>query len=82
MGRELERGLSNLPVSSPLRIAHLLHSCFLQRPLRLVTQFALLIARDSCRPQEQNLFGIVQGGLDPELRRLSAEQLVARDLPG
>jgi len=34
------------------------------------------------RPQEQNLFGIVQGGLDPELRRLSAAQLVERDLPG
>lgn len=34
------------------------------------------------RPSEQNLFGIVQGGLDPELRRLSAAALVQRDLPG
>jgi queuine tRNA-ribosyltransferase len=35
-----------------------------------------------CRPSEQNLFGIMQGGLDPELRRISAQQLVERDLPG
>ena len=25
------------------------------------------------RPHEQNLFGIVQGGLDPELRRISLQ---------
>lgn len=31
---------------------------------------------------DQALFGIVQGGTDPELRTLSAEQLVALDLPG
>jgi queuine tRNA-ribosyltransferase len=30
----------------------------------------------------QALFGIVQGGIDPELRRRSAEALVALDLPG
>ncbi|GIL72230.1 hypothetical protein Vretimale_296 [Volvox reticuliferus] len=34
------------------------------------------------RPLEQNLFGIVQGGLDTGLRDLSMQQLVARDLPG
>lgn len=34
------------------------------------------------RPGEQNLFGIVQGGLDPELRRISIQQLSDRDLPG
>ena len=34
------------------------------------------------RPTEQNLFGIVQGGLDPKLRELSLRDLVARDLPG
>ncbi|TWT99189.1 Queuine tRNA-ribosyltransferase [Botrimarina colliarenosi] len=31
---------------------------------------------------DQSLFGIVQGGLDPELRRLSAEGLVALDMAG
>ena len=34
------------------------------------------------RPSEQNLFAIIQGGLDPELRKISLEQLVARDTPG
>ncbi len=32
--------------------------------------------------QMQRLFGIVQGGMYPELRRQSAETLVAMDLPG
>ena len=34
------------------------------------------------RPTEQNLFGIVQGGLDAELRRISIQQLSERNLPG
>ncbi|KAI9501838.1 Queuine tRNA-ribosyltransferase catalytic subunit 1 [Coemansia spiralis] len=34
------------------------------------------------RPLEQNLFPIVQGGLDEQLRTLSAQELVKRDSPG
>eukprot|EP00271_Cylindrocystis_brebissonii_P018210 TRINITY_DN5061_c0_g1_i1.p1 TRINITY_DN5061_c0_g1~~TRINITY_DN5061_c0_g1_i1.p1 ORF type:complete len:478 (-),score=28.56 TRINITY_DN5061_c0_g1_i1:207-1640(-) len=34
------------------------------------------------RPTEQNLFGIVQGGLVPELRAQCLEGLVQRNLPG
>jgi len=34
------------------------------------------------RPKEQNLFAIVQGGLDVELRKKCAEEMVKRDLPG
>jgi hypothetical protein len=34
------------------------------------------------RPTQQNLFAIIQGGLDPRLRALSLEQLIARDTPG
>lgn len=34
------------------------------------------------RPEEQALFGIVQGGLDPQLRLRSLEQVCAFDLPG
>lgn len=34
------------------------------------------------RPAEQNLFGIVQGGLDPELRAYCLREMVKRDLPG
>ncbi|QHN87919.1 Queuine tRNA-ribosyltransferase [Arachis hypogaea] len=34
------------------------------------------------RPHDQNLFGIVQGGLDPELRDICVKGLVDRNLPG
>ncbi|KAJ2682826.1 Queuine tRNA-ribosyltransferase catalytic subunit 1 [Coemansia sp. RSA 1285] len=34
------------------------------------------------RPTEQNLFPIVQGGLDERLRTISAQELVKRDSPG
>ncbi|XP_030506575.2 uncharacterized protein LOC115721420 isoform X2 [Cannabis sativa] len=34
------------------------------------------------RPKEQNLFGIVQGGLDPVLRDICVRGLVDRNLPG
>ncbi|KAJ7298494.1 hypothetical protein O6H91_Y570300 [Diphasiastrum complanatum] len=34
------------------------------------------------RPSEQNLFGIVQGGLDPHLRDVCCQGLVDRNLPG
>eukprot|EP00798_Chlamydomonas_sp_ICE-L_P031400 gene31400-6566_t len=34
------------------------------------------------RPNEQNLFAIVQGGLDPKLRAISIKELVERDTPG
>jgi tRNA-guanine family transglycosylase len=34
------------------------------------------------RPTEQNLFAIIQGGLDPRLREISLEQLIQRDTPG
>ncbi|THU52642.1 hypothetical protein C4D60_Mb10t06090 [Musa balbisiana] len=34
------------------------------------------------RPDEQNLFGIVQGGLDPVLRDICVRGLVDRNLPG
>ena len=34
------------------------------------------------RPHDQNLFGIVQGGLDVSLRKKCIEAMVQRDLPG
>lgn len=33
-------------------------------------------------PNKQNLFGIVQGGLDKRLRKLCTEEMVKRNLPG
>ncbi len=38
--------------------------------------------REAQRRPEQALFGIVQGGLDPDLRRESAQALVGMDFPG
>ena len=34
------------------------------------------------RPNDQSLFGIVQGGTDQQLRAMCAEKLVAMDFPG
>lgn len=34
------------------------------------------------RPHDQALFGIIQGGMYPELRKVSADQLIALDFPG
>ncbi|KAL2866858.1 uncharacterized protein BJX67DRAFT_372296 [Aspergillus lucknowensis] len=34
------------------------------------------------KPEEQNLFCIIQGGLDLDLRRKCCEEMVARDTPG
>ena len=51
------------------------------RALDLTTQWARRCAAFELKPH-QRLFGIVQGGLDPELRKQSAEQIVALNLPG
>jgi len=34
------------------------------------------------RPEQQNLFAIVQGGLNEKLRRVCAEEMIKRDTPG
>ena len=34
------------------------------------------------RPDEQNLFAIIQGGLDENLRRKCLDEMIKRDLPG
>lgn len=38
--------------------------------------------RAHARPDHQNLYGIVQGGLDPALRAECLKEMVARNLPG
>jgi queuine tRNA-ribosyltransferase len=38
--------------------------------------------QDNVDPQRQALFGIVQGGVHPHLRKRSAQELAALDLPG
>jgi len=39
-------------------------------------------ARDAQRREDQALFGIVQGGFDPDLRRQAAEEMAGLDFPG
>ena len=38
--------------------------------------------RDAHKRTDQALFGIVQGGIDPEMRQRSAEALIPMDFPG
>jgi queuine tRNA-ribosyltransferase len=54
------------------------HRTAVERTLRWAEQSLLAHAR----PEDQSLFGIVQGGTDPELRRHCAAGLVAMDFPG
>lgn len=51
------------------------------RALELTTAWLRRCAAVELQPH-QRLFGIVQGGLDKSLRRRSAEELIALDLPG
>ena len=51
------------------------------RALNLTTDWARRCVAQPLR-NHQRLFGIVQGGLDKDLRRESAEQIVALDTPG
>jgi queuine tRNA-ribosyltransferase len=50
--------------------------------VRLTTAWAQRCAQARTRPEATDLFGIVQGGLDPRARERSARELVALDLPG
>lgn len=62
------------PASAPLEY----HVTAVDRTLRWARQ----CIEAHARPAEQALFGIVQGGTYPDLRRRCAEELVALDLPG
>ncbi|CAM5388558.1 Queuine tRNA-ribosyltransferase catalytic subunit 1 [Lysinibacillus sphaericus] len=46
------------------------------------TRWAKRCKEAHARPEEQGLFGIIQGGEYEELRRRSAEALVELDFPG
>jgi queuine tRNA-ribosyltransferase len=50
--------------------------------VRLTTAWAQRCAQARTRAATTELFGIVQGGLDPRARERSARELVALDLPG
>lgn len=53
-----------------------------RRSMEMTLRWAERCQKAHARPGEQALFGIVQGGMYPELRRQSAEALAAMDFPG
>ncbi len=53
---------------------------YVAHSVRLTTRWASLCAKD--RGSDQDVFGIVQGGMYPDLREQSARELVAMDLDG
>src|SRR4051812_16309512 len=53
-----------------------------QRAVERTLRWAELCLAAQARPNDQSLFGIVQGGTDPALRSHCAEQLIAMDFPG
>jgi len=52
-----------------------------QKSLQLTTRWAKR-CKDALQTENQSLFGIVQGGMHPNLRKESAEQITALDFPG
>ncbi len=55
---------------------------YVKQSLERTTRWAARCKAAHTKPEQQALFGIVQGGMYKDLRRQSAEQLVALDLPG
>ena len=55
---------------------------YVQASLERTTRWAERCLKAHRRPQDQALFGIVQGGMYQDLREQSAKQLVAMDFPG
>jgi queuine tRNA-ribosyltransferase len=53
-----------------------------RRSIRWLDRCIESLPPESAQGHPQHLFGIVQGGLNPDLRAESATELVARDLPG
>ncbi len=55
---------------------------YVKQSLERTTRWAERCKQVHKKPDKQALFGIVQGGMYRDLRKMSAEQLVALDLPG
>lgn len=54
----------------------------MRRSVRWLDRCVAALPANSAQGKRQRLFGIVQGGLSPNLRRESATELVKRELPG
>jgi queuine tRNA-ribosyltransferase len=79
LGADIVMQLDDVPAlpATPKREADTM-----RRSLRWVDRCIAALPGRSAQGARQRLFGIVQGGATPELRIESANELVARDLPG
>ena len=57
-------------------------SSYQREAVERTVRWAELCLKAHARPADQALFGIVQGGLDLDLRSLCAQKLIAMDFPG
>lgn len=55
---------------------------YVEESVARTTRWAERCLKAHRRPHDQALFGIVQGGMYPDLRRISAKDLVSLDFPG
>lgn len=55
---------------------------YVEKSMRMTTRWAERCRKSQLRPEEQALFGIVQGGMFRDLREESAKSLVELDFPG
>ena len=55
---------------------------YIKESVDRTTRWAKRCLQAHQRPEQQHLFGIVQGGMDPDMRRRSAEALIELDFPG
>ncbi|MBE3553940.1 MAG: tRNA guanosine(34) transglycosylase Tgt [Thermicanus sp.] len=55
---------------------------YVLKSLERTTRWAERGLKAHARPEDQGLFGIIQGGVYPDLRKMSARQLIELDFPG
>lgn len=55
---------------------------YVKASLERTTRWAERCLKSHSRPRDQALFAIVQGGMNEDLRRMSAKQLTSMDFPG
>ena len=55
---------------------------YAKRSMEMTTRWAKRCKQANARPDDQALFGIVQGSTYPELRKESARQITDLDFPG
>lgn len=78
LGADIIMAFDDCPPASPDRVDRKRLQQANQRTIRWLQR----CVNAHARPHEQALFGIVQGGIDPEMRAQSAQDVCSIDLPG